>query len=83
MAEDTSKIPVQTDKTTPSALRPRRPLESLRQEIDRLFEDFGIGTWPSRSAGRFSIWTRFEEPKLHLAAGQRWTSPRPRRAIRS
>jgi HSP20 family protein len=46
MAEDTSKIPVTTDKA-PSALRPRRPLESLRQEIDRLFEDFGIGTWPS------------------------------------
>ena len=46
MAEDTSKIPVTTDKA-PSALRPRRPLESLRQEIDRLFEDFGIGTWRS------------------------------------
>ncbi len=46
MAEDTSKIPVTTDKA-PSALRPRRPLESLRQEIDQLFEDFGVGTWRS------------------------------------
>ena len=46
MAEDTSKIPVTTDKA-PSALRPRRPLESLRQGIDQLFDDFGIGTWPS------------------------------------
>ena len=46
MAEDTSKIPVTTDKA-PSALRPRRPLRSLRQEIDRLFDDFGIGTWRS------------------------------------
>jgi HSP20 family protein len=46
MAEDTSKIPVTTDKA-PSALRPRRPLESLRQEIDQLFDDFGIGTWRS------------------------------------
>jgi HSP20 family protein len=46
MAEDTSKIPVTTDKA-PSALGPRRPLESLRQEIDRLFEDFGIATWRS------------------------------------
>jgi hypothetical protein len=36
MAEDTSKIPVTTDTAAPSALRPRRPLESLRQEIDRL-----------------------------------------------
>jgi HSP20 family protein len=46
MAEDTSKIPVTTDKA-PSTLRPRRPLESLRQEIDQLFEDFGVGTWRS------------------------------------
>ena len=44
MAEDTSKIPVQTDKTTSSALDPWRPLESLRREIDQLFEDFGLGT---------------------------------------
>jgi HSP20 family protein len=47
MAEDTSKIPVTTDKAAPSESRPRRPLESLRQEIDRLFDDFGIGTWRS------------------------------------
>ena len=47
MAEDTSKIPVTTEKATPSELRPRRPLESLRQEIDRLFDDFGIGAWRS------------------------------------
>ena len=44
MAEDTSKVPVQTDKTAPSALHPWRPLESLRREIDQLFEDFGLGT---------------------------------------
>ena len=47
MAEDTSKIPVQTDKTTSSALHPWRPLESLRREIDQLFDDFGLGTWRS------------------------------------
>ena len=44
MAEDTSKVPVQTDKTTSSALDPWRPLESLRREIDQLFDDFGLGT---------------------------------------
>ncbi len=49
MAEDTSKVPVQTDKTTSSALDPWRPLESLRREIDQLFEDFGLGTWRSPS----------------------------------
>ena len=48
MAEDTSKIPVTTDTAAPSESRPaRRPLESLRQEIDRLFDDFGIGAWRS------------------------------------
>ena len=47
MAEDTSKVPVQTDKTTSSALHPWRPLESLRREIDQLFDDFGLGTWRS------------------------------------
>ena len=47
MAEDTSKVPVQTDKTASSALHPWRPLESLRREIDQLFDDFGLGTWRS------------------------------------
>ena len=46
MAEDTSKTPVTTDEA-PSALRPQRPLEGLRQEINRLFDDSGIGTWRS------------------------------------
>jgi len=74
MAEDTSKIPVTTDTAAPSELRPRRLLESLRQEIDRLFDDFGVGAWRSRSAARFSIWTPFEEPKLHLVVYRQWTS---------
>src|SRR6516162_4833825 len=47
MAEDTSKIRVTTETAAPSELRPRRPLESLRQEIDRLFDDFGVGSWRS------------------------------------
>src|SRR6516225_7898615 len=47
MAEDTSKIPVTTETAAPSESRPRRPLEGLRQEIDRLFDDFGIGAWRS------------------------------------
>ena len=47
MAEDTSKIRVTTETAAPSELRPRRPLESLRQGIDRLFDDFGVGSWRS------------------------------------
>jgi HSP20 family protein len=62
MAEDTSKIPVTTDKA-PSALRPQRPLESLRQEIDRLFEDFGVGTWPSPFRSSFFDMDPFRRAK--------------------
>ena len=53
MAEDSSKIPVSTDESAPSGLRPRRPLENLRQGIDRLFDDFGIGTWRPSFRGSF------------------------------
>jgi HSP20 family protein len=50
MAEDTSKTPVTSDEA-PSALRPQRLLEGLRQEINRLFDDSGIGTWRSPFGG--------------------------------
>jgi HSP20 family protein len=63
MAEDTSKIPVTTDKAAPSELRPRRPLESLRQEIDRLFDDFGIGTWRSPFRSSFFDMDPFRRAK--------------------
>ena len=63
MAEDTSKIPVTTDKAAPSALRPRRPLESLRQEIDQLFDDFGIGTWRSPFRSSFFDMDPFRRAK--------------------
>jgi HSP20 family protein len=62
MAEDTSKIPVTTDKA-PSTLRPRRPLESLRQQIDHLFDDFGIGTWASPFRGPFFDMDPFRRAK--------------------
>jgi HSP20 family protein len=63
MAEDTSKIPVTTDKAAPSKSRPRRPLESLRQEIDRLFDDFGIGTWRSPFRSSFFDMDPFRRAK--------------------
>jgi len=47
MAETTSKVPVKTEKTPPSTLPAWRPFESLRREIDRLFEDFDGGFWRS------------------------------------
>ena len=44
MAKEPSKVPVKTEaKGAPPAERPRHPLVSLREEIDRLFEDFASG----------------------------------------
>jgi len=39
-----TKLPVKTDKAAPSA----QPLATLRQEIDRLFDNFDQGFWPFR-----------------------------------
>jgi len=49
MAETATKLPVKTEekkteeKTT--ALQTRRPFETLRREVDRLFEDFDRSSW--------------------------------------
>ena len=48
MAEAASKVPVTTEQKTPkrtTALQAWRPFESLRREVDRLFEDFDQGSW--------------------------------------
>jgi HSP20 family protein len=51
MAEAVTKLPVKTEEKT--AERMRRPLDNLRREIDRLFEDFDTGSWltPFRRLG--------------------------------
>jgi HSP20 family protein len=49
MAEAASKVPVKTEQKAEraSALQAWRPFESLRREVDRLFEDFDRGFWTS------------------------------------
>ena len=47
MAETTSKVPVQTEKT-PASVQARRPLQRLRREMASLFEDFFGGRPSSR-----------------------------------
>jgi len=42
-----SKVPVKTEKGTAPAPQAWRPFENLRQEIERVFEDFDRGRWPS------------------------------------
>ena len=43
MAEASSKVPVKSEKTAAPTLPTWRPFESLRREVDRLFEDFDGG----------------------------------------
>ncbi len=49
MAEAVTKLPIKTEKQTPVAAPNREwePFETLRQQVDRLFEDFqrGWGAW--------------------------------------
>ncbi len=44
MAEATSKLPTSEGIKTASAPAEWRPFESLRREVDRLFQDFQLGT---------------------------------------
>jgi HSP20 family protein len=47
MAENVTKLPVKREEMEPSFAW--QPFESLRQEIDRLFDNFGVGVqWPFR-----------------------------------
>lgn len=46
MAEASTKMPVKTEKeAAESALQEWQPFESLRREVDRLFDDFDWGFW--------------------------------------
>ena len=44
MAETATKLPIKQEKSS-SVPQMWQPFESLRQEIDRLFNDFGQGFW--------------------------------------
>jgi HSP20 family protein len=47
MAETATKMPVRNEGKGADRPAEWRPFESLRQEIDRLFEDFQLGSWRS------------------------------------
>jgi HSP20 family protein len=47
MAETATKFPVKTEEKKIDRPAEWRPFESLRREIDRLFEDFQAGSWRS------------------------------------
>jgi HSP20 family protein len=45
MAENVTKLPVRREAMEPSLQAWGHPFGSLRREIDRLFDDFGLGMW--------------------------------------
>ena len=47
MAETETKIPVKPEASQLGRLTEWRPFEGLRREMDRLFDDFQLGSWRS------------------------------------
>ena len=69
MAENITKLPVKTEENkAATALRPWRPFENLRREIDRVFEDFGGGMWRSPFRRSFFDFQPFTQRESSWAA---------------
>ena len=72
MVEAATKVPVEVKKTERPAPAPAEwhPFETLRREVDRLFDDFGVGRWRSplfaRSSSELDPFWRTE---INLAQG--------------
>jgi len=68
MAETVTKLPVKQEKAsdTTSVLEGWQPLDNLRQEIDRLFDDFGRGFWQPFRRSLFAV-EPFWRRELRLA----------------
>ena len=63
MAEIVTKLPIKQEKSgAPTAAELWRPFETLRGEIDRMFDDVGRSFWPSW--GRPLRGAAFEMPSL-------------------
>lgn len=69
MAETVTKLPVKREKAPEprSRLEAWQPLESLRHEIDRLFDDFGRGLWRPFGRSLFSAESLWREPQWATA----------------
>src|SRR5512144_1270869 len=57
MAENVTKVPVKQEKIEKpsSTLQTWQPFEGLRDEIDRLFDDFGRGLWQPFRRSQFPM----------------------------
>ena len=68
MAETPSKVPVKTDKSSVAMPPAWRPFESLRREVDRLFDDFDGGFWRSPFRGSLFDAAPFRRAEANFAA---------------
>jgi len=66
MAENITKLPVKMEKTTAPTSQMWQPFESLRREIDRMFDDFHGRIW--RSPFRGSFFEPFRRGEVALTA---------------
>lgn len=64
MAEATGKVPVKSETSRSSVPEIWRPFESLRREVDRLFDDLGGAFWRSPLRGSLDV-----APFGHFEAG--------------
>lgn len=58
MAENITKLPVKHEGDTAASLHAWHPFESLRREVDRLFDDFNIGRRAPLGRSFLDSWPR-------------------------
>jgi len=68
MAETTSKVPVKTEKSSAGLPQAWQPFESLRREVNRLFDDFNGGFWRAPFASPLFDVARFRRAEATFSA---------------
>jgi HSP20 family protein len=68
MPDNPAKVPGKIENTSPSSPQPWRPFESLRREVDRLFDDFSGGIWRSPFGRSFFDVEPFRRAQATLGA---------------
>jgi HSP20 family protein len=68
MPETTNKVPVKTEKSSGGVPQTWRPFDSLRREVNRLFDDFDGGFWRAPFASSLFDIAPFRRPNATFVA---------------
>jgi HSP20 family protein len=68
MPETTSKVPVKTEKSSGGVPQTWQPFDSLRREVNRLFDDFDGGFWRAPFASSLFDIAPFRRPNTTFVA---------------